>query len=463
MDWAFLSKTGSPRTRNQRLCYYGRPEHLASAAMPSIRSQKVMFPDEVRPGTIRFEEGRIVEVTQGIADRDFGDLMILPGLVDTHVHVNEPGRTDWEGFASATRAAAAGGTTTIVDMPLNSIPPTVSVDALNEKLSATIGKLSVDVAFWGGLIPGSESEVNGLVAAGVRGFKAFLVDSGVDEFPPMPLAELAVVSKRLGELGVPLLVHAEESGLLHELVPGARSYLDYLVSRPIESEVSAVASVARLATDGTRVHVLHVSSPDAAAEIQSGPESFTGETCPHYLTFAAEDIGVGATSFKCAPPIRNRDQREGLWDALGSGALNMVVSDHSPAPANLKEIETGDFARAWGGIGSLQLRLQAVWTGAADRGIPMSELVRWLALEPARLAGLDQSKGSIDVGKDADLVIFDPDAMSVVVGAKLEHRHAITPYDGMQLRGQVVTTILRGETIYEDGQIEPGLGRTMTT
>jgi allantoinase len=421
----------------------------------------VLFEDGIRPATIRFEGAKIVELSQEVAEFDFGDLVILPGLVDTHVHVNEPGRTNWEGFETATRAAAAGGTTTIVDMPLNSIPPTVTVRALETKLAATTGKLSVDVAFWGGLIPGSESQVAGLVAAGARGFKSFLVDSGVPEFPQMTLDELGSITPRLRELGVPLLVHAEDAGFLHELVPGSRDYLQYLASRPVESERSAVAAVARLAIDGTRVHVLHISSPDAAAEISRGPDNLTGETCPHYLIFAAEDIGAGATAFKCAPPIRDREDQEGLWEALVSGALSMVVSDHSPAPPDLKEIESGDFSRAWGGIGSLQLRLPAVWTGAADRGIPLERLGGWLATEPALLAGLSQ-KGRIDVGMDADLVVFDPDGTVSVVGKELEHRHPTTPYDGMTLQGAVIATILRGQAIYEDGQVKPGSGRTLT-
>lgn len=428
--------------------------------MVTFRSDRVLLPGGFRPATIRAEEGIIVEVSDaGGADYDFGERAVLPGLVDSHVHINEPGRADWEGFSSATRAAAAGGTTTLVDMPLNSIPPTVSVGALDEKRAAAEGKLSVDVAFWGGIIPGSEPDIEPLVDAGVCGFKAFMVDSGVPEFPPMDLDGLAQVTPLLGALGVPLLVHAEDGAHLRSFEGDSRRYQGYLESRPVMSEVTAVESLIPLAAGATRVHVLHISSADAAVRIGGGPANLTGETCPHYLTFAADEVPDGATPFKCAPPIRESSHREGLWEALINGDLTVVVSDHSPAPAELKAVESGDFAAAWGGVGSLQLRLPIVWTGAAARGVPLERLAEWLALEPARLAGLSRHKGSIAVGKDADLVVFDQDGESVVEGSALQHRHPITPYDGMRLRGEVVTTILRGQMVYDDGTITSGLGR----
>jgi allantoinase len=428
--------------------------------MTSVRSNNVMFRDGIRPATLRLEDGLIVGVSQAMADHDFGDLVILPGLVDSHVHINEPGRADWEGFTTATRAAAAGGATTLVDMPLNSIPPTVSVEALEVKLAAAEGKLSTDVAFWGGIVPGSEPNIEDLVAAGVCGFKSFLVDSGVPEFAPMSPMDLEPVIPRLGELGVPLLLHAEAEHLLRPMVGDAREYLEYLRSRPAESETEAVRTAAGLAAGKARVHILHVSSGDAAAAISAGPANLTGETCPHYLTFAAEEIGSGATAFKCAPPIRESEERERLWEALVTGSISMIVSDHSPAPADIKELESGDFGRAWGGVGSLQLRLPVVWTGASARGVTLDRLGDWLSYEPARLAGLG-TKGIIEAGMDADLVIFDPDGRSLVKGENLEHRHAITPYDGMVLRGTVVSTVLGGQTVYQGGQIQLGLGRTL--
>lgn len=427
--------------------------------MTTIRSERVVIDGEMRPATIRYEAGRIVAIGAGTADIDFGAHVVLPGLVDSHVHVNEPGRTEWEGFATATRAAVAGGTTTIVDMPLNSVPPTVDVVALEEKQAATLGKLSADTAFWGGLIPGSGEHVDGLADAGVCGFKAFLVDSGVDEFPPMALDELRKVMPKLAKRGLPLLLHAEDPSTLIPLGGPDRSYSAYLLSRPAESEGAAVRHAASLATEtGARVHILHVSSGDAAANLGPG---MSGETCPHYLVFCAEEISDGATPFKCAPPIRASEQREALWDALREGVLSMVVSDHSPAPASVKAVDTGDFATAWGGIGSLQLRLQATWTGAVERGVDLVELVEWLAVGPARLAGLGDRKGRIAVGMDADFTVFDPDGSYMVRGSALEHRHPVTPYEGMTLRGSVVATLLRGQMVYETGRIAAGLGKML--
>lgn len=394
--------------------------------MESLRSSRVVVGDETRPATVRWEDGVIVEIGDGVADQDFGDLVILPGLVDSHVHVNEPGRTDWEGFSSATRAARAGGTTTIVDMPLNSIPPTTSVGALTEKKKAAGGQLAVDVAFWGGIVPGSAPQVPGLIEAGVCGFKAFLTDSGVPEFPPLEVADLAGLS-----LDVPLLIHAESTEHLSE--PGP-TYYDYLESRPPEAEAAAISSVAGL---DAPVHILHVSSADGVGAIASSGSSVTGETCPHYLVFT--DTDVTGTEFKCAPPIRDESHRQALWEGLESGALSMIVSDHSPSPPEMKQ---GDFATAWGGVSSLQLRLPAVWDAAAGRGTGFPTLARWLALAPAELAGLDDRKGSIAVGKDADFAVFDPDGETLVRGQDLLHRHPLTPYEGRLLRGRVVETIL---------------------
>lgn len=393
--------------------------------MQSLRSNRVVLGDEVRPATVRWEHGVVVEVGDDSADRDYGDLVVLPGLVDSHVHVNEPGRTDWEGFATATRAAAAGGTTTIVDMPLNSVPPTTTVPALQEKRRAARGQLAVDVAFWGGIVPGSFGEIPGMVDAGVCGFKVFLTDSGVPEYPPVQPGELTALS-----LGVPLLVHAEADE--HLRTPGP-SYAEYLESRPAAAEAEAIRRVDGL---DMPVHILHVSSAEGVDVIASTP-GVSGETCPHYLTFTSAD--VTGVEFKCAPPIRETEHREALWEGLKNGVLSMVVSDHSPSPPDMKR---GDFATAWGGIASLQLRLPATWTGAVVRDVGLSELARWLALAPAELAGLDDRKGSIEVGKDADFVVFDPDGETMVSGRDLHHRHPMTPYEGMRLRGLVVDTLM---------------------
>ena len=430
--------------------------------MSVIGSTRVVLGEEVRPASIRIEQGVIVDIGEGRAEVDFGDMVVMPGLVDSHVHVNEPGRSDWEGFGTATRAAAAGGTTTIVDMPLNSIPPTVNVSALSEKRAAAEGKLSVDVAFWGGLIPGSEDQIGPLVAGGVCGFKSFLVDSGVDEFPLVSTEELASALPLMRELEVPSLVHAEDPARILRLSGDPTEYGSYLDTRPSDGEAAAVALVAGLArTTGARVHVLHVSSAEAMEAVSDGPGSLSGETCPHYLTFCAEEIGDGATPFKCAPPIRTAEHRDALWDGLIDGSLSMVVSDHSPAPAEVKRLDDGDFGEAWGGIGSLQLRLPATWTGAAEREIGLPQLTRWMALEPARLAGLDDRKGSIAVGMDADFVVWDPDGVTKVRGIDLEHRHPITPYEGMSLRGSVVTTILGGITVFDGTSVGPIAGRML--
>lgn len=393
--------------------------------VPTMRSRRVVTSDGLRPATIRHEEGVIVGVEDGVADDDYGDLLILPGLVDSHVHVNEPGRTHWEGFVTATRAALAGGTTTIVDMPLNSVPPTVTVDALAKKKASAQGSISCDVAFWGGVIPGSVSETRELEDEGVCGFKVFLSDSGVPEFPPV---------RSLGdiELRTPLLVHAEDPDLLSDPVDG--TYAAYLASRPPTAESSAIEG---LGGYPGRVHVLHVSSGEGVDAIAGGPDSMSGETCPHYLTFSADD--VTDTSFKCAPPIRGREHLEALWEALGDGRLSMIVSDHSPSPPELKR---GGFDKAWGGIASVELRLQATWTGAVQRNIGIEKVVEWLATQPAKLAGLHSRKGAIEVGKDADFVVFDPEGSTDVNGARLQQRHPITPYEGRPLRGRVVDTLL---------------------
>jgi len=429
-----------------------------------VRGERVMLPEGERPATVRVRDGRIVGIGEhgdgvaGVPVLDAGPLVVLPGLVDTHVHVNDPGRTDWEGFEHATRSAAAGGITTLVDMPLNSIPATTNVEGLNAKRRAAAGRCFVDVGFWGGVVPGNVADLGALASAGVLGFKCFLSPSGVDEFACVTEPDLRAAMPLLAALRLPLLVHAEWPPLLRAPAAGAdpRRYITWLDSRPAASEQAAIALLIGLAREfHTRVHIVHLASADALpalAAARSSGVAITVETCPHYLTFCAEEIADGATAWKCAPPIRQRDHRERLWQALESGAIDMVATDHSPAPAALKHVDDGDFLRAWGGIASLQVSLPVVWTGAAARQLPISRIPRWMAEGPARLAGLDRSKGEIARGFDADFVFWDPDRSTVVDARALYHRHPVTPYDGARLRGQVVTTILRGQVVFDAGK-----------
>jgi allantoinase len=402
---------------------------------------------------------------------DAGDLVVLPGLVDSHVHINDPGRAEWEGFEHATRAAAAGGVTTIVDMPLNSLPPTIDVEAFEAKQRAAKGRAFVDVGFWGGVVPGSGGHLDALYRAGVCGFKCFLAPSGVDEFPPVTEADLREVAPLLERLGAPLLVHAELPVFLRDPrstpsvdvgrdpSPDPTRYATWLASRPQEAEDAAIDLLIQLARDyALRVHVVHLASARALPRLEAARREMlpvSVETCPHYLQFAAEEIPDGATSFKCAPPIRERANREGLWEGLRRGTIDLVASDHSPSPPALKRLEDGDFVGAWGGIASLQVGAAATWSGAVERGFGIAHLVRWMAEAPARLAGLSGRKGAIAPGHDADLVFWDAEATFAVDARALYHRHPITPYAGMRLRGVVVKTLLRGEVIFEDGASLP--------
>jgi allantoinase len=432
-----------------------------------IRSRRVVTPDGERAAAIHVAGGRIAavaawdDVPAGASVRDVGDLAILPGVVDTHVHVNDPGRAEWEGFATATRAAAAGGITTVVDMPLNSIPATTTRAALAAKRDAARGRCAVDVGFWGGVVPGNAAELAGLVADGVRGFKCFLIDSGVAEFGWVGEAELAPAMAILAPLGVPLLVHAELAGPIDDAtaaLAGAdpRAYATWLGSRPPAAEAQAIALVARLCRDtGARTHIVHHSAADALpviAEARAAGLPLTAETCPHYLHFAAEAIPDGATAFKCAPPIRGAGNREALWRALADGTLDLVASDHSPCSPALKALDAGDFVAAWGGIAGLQLALPVTWTEARRRGHGLVDLARWMAAAPARLAGLAARKGAIAPGRDADLIVIDPDATFEVTAAAIQHRHRLTPYAGETLTGVVHTTFLRGEPIWDHGR-----------
>jgi allantoinase len=440
-----------------------------------LQSRRVVTGGVMKPAAIHVAAGVIAAVTErdqvpaGVPLVDAGDAIISPGIVDSHVHINEPGRTEWEGFATATRAAAAGGVTTLVDMPLNSVPPTTTLAGLEAKLAAARGQCWVDVGFWGGAVPGNASELRGLLDAGALGFKCFMVDSGVPEFGFVGEADLRAAMGAIAEAGAPLLVHAELPGPLaaaHAATLGLdpRGYSTYLRSRPPEAEDLAIALLVDLCRQTrAKVHVVHLSSASALELLRRARSEglpLSAETTPHYLHFAAEDIPDGATAFKCAPPIRERDNRELLWGALDEGLVSSIVSDHSPCTPALKQLEAGDFAAAWGGIASLQLGLPIVWTDAAARGRSPVELAEWMSAGPARLARLDR-KGAIAVGKDADLVIWDPDATVTIAASALEHRNKITPYAGEVLRGAVRATYLRGAAVYDDGRFTGPRGRLL--
>ena len=430
-----------------------------------VRGQRILTPGGIRPASVHIEHGRITRV--GAVDDvgptdpmvlDAAELLVLPGLVDTHVHVNEPGRTDWEGFETATRAAAAGGVTTVLDMPLNSVPATTTATALAEKVAAARGKTWVDVGFIGGVVPGNAGALGGLARAGVLAFKCFLVPSGVAEFTHVTEPDLREALPVLAGLDLPLMVHAElptaiEAATLEAAAGDPTVYATYLASRPAAAEHEAIALIMTLAAASqARVHIVHVSSADSARLVADGRARgvrVTAETCPHYLFFEAADVPNGATEFKCAPPIRSGADREGLWDTLASGDIAMVVSDHSPCPPGMKRRDVGDFFIAWGGIASLQLGASVIWTAMHDRGIPFESLARWMCDAPAQLVGLSDRKGRIAAGFDADLVLFDPDADVTVRADMLFHRHSISPYVGRRLRGVVEATYVRGTLAFD--------------
>jgi allantoinase len=432
-----------------------------------VRGSRVITPGGERRASIHIRHGRIANISAfddipaGWSVYEAGESVVMPGLVDTHVHINEPGRTEWEGFASATQAAAAGGVTTLIEMPLNSIPATTTAVAYRQKVDAAADKLRVDVGFWGGVVPGNATELRALWDAGVFGFKCFLVPSGVPEFAHVTEPDLRAALPELAALGAPLLAHAELPGPIDAAMQSAlaanapRKYATWLASRPRESEHQAIALLLRLSREfNARVHIVHLASSDAIPQLQSAKfrsPLVSVETCPHYLTFAAEEIADGATEFKCAPPIRERENRERLWAALGAGTVDLIASDHSPCPPEMKLREEGDFLRAWGGIASLQVGLSVVWTEARARGYALTHVVRWMCEGPARLAGLQKRKGAIAVGYDADLVIFNPDTTFRVDPERLYHRHKLTPYAGRELAGVVEATFVRGQKVFERG------------
>jgi allantoinase len=433
----------------------------------AIRSKRVVTPEGVRAATVHIRNGAIDAIT-GYNDLplgkhiyDAGESVVMPGLVDTHVHINEPGRTGWEGFETATRAAAAGGVTTLIDMPLNSIPATTTAAALEMKRAAARSKCWVNVGFCGGVVRGNAGDLSALHRAGAFGFKCFLVPSGVPEFAHVNEDDLRAALPTLSALDAPLLVHAELPGPIDEatkklLKSDPTKYRNWLLSRPASAETAAVEMVIRLAREfRARVHIVHLSSELSVTLIRRAKKQgvrITAETCPHYLFFSSGSIQKGWTVYKCAPPIRDSQNNKNLWTALGKGAIDFVVSDHSPSPPELKCLDTGNFFTAWGGISSLQLGLPVMWTKLSRRNNSLKHLVRWMCSGPSRLAGLEKHKGAIAIGYDADFTVWNPEKRFIVRPKMLQHRHKLTPYANHSLRGVVEATFLRGEMIYDRGR-----------
>ena len=440
--------------------------------MVLVRSRRVVFPGRIEAASLEIRDGRIAAVgpfDRAAADTDLVDAggnYVLPGLVDTHVHINEPGRTEWEGFRTATRAAAAGGYTTLIDMPLNNLPETTTVPNLTLKRSAARGQCMVDYGFWGGVVADNQEHVSALASAGALGYKCFLVHPGIDGFTMVTREQLEAAMPKVAASGLPLLVHAEVPGPIEDASSRLKAsgcdwkrYSTYLASRPDSAELEAIRLMIELCRKyGCRVHIVHLSSAEALPDLSAARSEglpITVETCPHYLHFAAEDIPDGATLCKCAPPIRSRANRERLWQALIDGDIDLIATDHSPCMPEMKMRGDGSFLEAWGGIASLQIALPVVWTEARKRGASITQLVRWMSEQPAKLASLDRQKGAIREGHDADLVVFDPDAKFQVDAARLEHRHPVTPYEGETLSGVIEMSFLRGEIVFDRGKF-PG-------
>jgi allantoinase len=436
-------------------------------------SQRIVTLDGIRPGAVLVREGKISgllpgeevpaeQVPPNFEVLDFGNSAILPGLVDSHVHINEPGRAEWEGFETATRAAAAGGYTTLVDMPLNCLPPTATPAALAAKRKAAQGKCRVDWLAWGGVVSGNRDEIEPLATAGVPGFKCFLIHPGIDGFTMVTEQELRAALPHVARTELPLLVHAELPAPIDEATLKLQNekadwtrYSTYLQSRPEEAELCAIRLLLSLCHEYKfRLHIVHLSASQALPELCAAKAAglpVTVETCPHYLHFCAEEIPDGATLCKCAPPIRSRDNREKLWQGLKDGIIDLVATDHSPCPPAMKRLDEGSFKTAWGGIASLSLALPIMWTEASRRGFTLADITRWMAAAPARLAGCSARKGRIAEGCDADFVVFDPEAEFVVTEDRLYYRYPISPYLGKKLRGAVKATYLRGQLAFSGG------------
>jgi allantoinase len=443
-------------------------------SLQAFVARRVITPDGIRPAAILVRGEQIQAVvspdkvpSEGYKIHDFGRAAILPGLVDSHLHINDPGRAEWEGFETATRAAAAGGYTLLVDMPLNCLPATATVAALEAKRVAAQGRCRVDWAAWGGVVRDNQRDIEALAGAGARGFKCFLVNPGIDGFTMVTEQQLRSALPHVARTGLPLLVHAELPGpidLATDSLANAdwRCYSTYLQSRPDEAELAAIRLMLSLCREyGFRLHIVHLSTSQALPELHAARDeglAVSVETCPHYLHLSAETIANGATLSKCAPPIRSRENCETLWRGLRDGTIDMVVTDHSPCPPALKRLAEGNFRTAWGGIASLSVALPLMWTEASRRGFTLFDLARWMAAAPARLAGCNTRKGRIAAGYDADFVVFDPDREFIVTEDRLHYRHAVSPYLGETLRGVVKATYLRGSPVFAEGEFpgEPG-------
>ncbi|WP_134765321.1 allantoinase AllB [Nocardioides sp. 1609] len=423
----------------------------------AVQGRQVLVDGEFRPATLVVHHGRIASIepldqdAEGVVVRVPDSAYVVPGVVDTHVHVNEPGRTEWEGFVSATEAAALGGATTLVDMPLNSVPPTTTIAGLRAKQAAAEGELMVDVGFWGGAVPGNVPDLAPLWEAGVFGFKCFLAPSGVDEFPPLDPTQFTAALREIASFDGLMIVHAEDAAVLESAPsPPSRAYADFVVSRPDRAEVAAIQQVLDGAREtGARVHVLHLSSARALgiiADARAEGLPVTVETCPHYLCFAAETIPDAAPQFKCCPPIRDAANREELWQALRAGIIDTIVSDHSPATAEEKQRGGGDLQQAWGGVSGLQVGFSAVAQEARRRGIPLSDVSRWMSRNTADLVGLAR-KGRIEVGADADLAVYDTGVDFRIEATRLAHRNPISAYDGLRHGGRITRSVVRGNAI----------------
>ena len=429
----------------------------------AIKGNKILTPDGIRQAVVLIKDGLIADILAELPDDfsvdviDIQDSILMPGVIDPHVHINEPGRTNWEGFDTATRAAITGGLTTLVDMPLNSAPVTTTVEAFDQKIAATSGQLHTNVGFWGGLVPGNTDDIEPLIDKGVLGFKAFLTHSGIDEFPNVTEDDLRKAMPIIARHGLPLLVHCEVS--TDELLATGdnRSYQNYLSSRPKEWEDTAIAMMIRLCEEyNCRTHIVHLSSANSVESIARAKQKglpLTVETGQHYLYFNAETIQDGQTQFKCAPPIREKENNDQLWEALRSGIIDFVATDHSPAPPDLKQLQSGDFMTAWGGIASLQLALPVLWTAARQRGFDVPDIARWLSKKPSQLAGLSGRKGRIAKGYDADLIVWNPERSFTVSADLLQHKHKMTPYLGEELYGVIEQTYLGGVKVFENGKI----------
>ena len=436
----------------------------------AIKSNRVVLPDRITSGYVVIGNGTIIDIVPHMPRDvlkiiDVGDKILMPGVIDPHVHINEPGRTDWEGFNTATKAALAGGITTLVDMPLNSSPVTTTVKAFEEKLSAAEKYLHTNCGFWGGVVPGVENEIEPLIEKGVLGFKAFLTHSGIADFPNVTESDLRKAMPHIAKYDLPLLVHCELTDNEQRSTDNHRSYQNYLSSRPKKWEDDAIALMIRLCGEfNCRVHIVHLSSANSIEQIKNAKQlglRLTVETAQHYLYFSAEEIKDGQCVFKCAPPIREKENNDRLWQALEEGIIDFVATDHSPSPPAIKELETGDFTKAWGGISSLQWALPILWTSAKQRGFDIKDICKWLCQNPAKLIGKEIKKGKIEKGYDADLIVWNPNTKFIVKEDSIYHKHKITAYLNQELSGEVEQTWIAGERVYNKGQMQLNHGKIL--